>query len=143
MLNAEIALAYEEEGLRYLGGSTNHWGGWCRPLAPIDFEARDWIPHSGWPITRADLDPWYKKAQPIIETGPFKYESADFWGAQFGETMPDVGESEQPGTTQQQQDDRHDVGGHQPEQQHRAADGREQQAIEVPALDVGHQRTGT
>ena len=25
--------------LRYLGGSTNHWGGWCRPLDPMDFEA--------------------------------------------------------------------------------------------------------
>ena len=25
--------------LRYLGGSTNHWGGWCRPLDAIDFES--------------------------------------------------------------------------------------------------------
>ena len=38
--------------LRFLGGSTNHWGGWCRPLDAIDFEARDWVPHSGWPIAR-------------------------------------------------------------------------------------------
>jgi len=75
--------------LRYFGGSTNHWGGWCRPLAPIDFEARDWVPHSGWPIVRADLDPWYERAQPVIEAGPFKYESAEFWGGQFGETIPD------------------------------------------------------
>ena len=52
----------ETARLRYLGGSTNHWGGVCRPLEPIDFEARDWIPGSGWPITRADLDPYYPKA---------------------------------------------------------------------------------
>ena len=26
--------------LRYLGGSTNAWGGWCRPLDSIDFESR-------------------------------------------------------------------------------------------------------
>ena len=38
--------------MRYLGGSTNHWGGWCRPLDEIDFEARDWLPHSGWPFGR-------------------------------------------------------------------------------------------
>ena len=42
--------------LRFLGGSTNHWGGWCRPMDEIDFEARDWMPHSGWPITREALE---------------------------------------------------------------------------------------
>ena len=51
--------------LRYFGGSTNHWGGVCRPLEPIDFEARDWIPGSGWPITRADLDAYYPRAATI------------------------------------------------------------------------------
>src|SRR6266700_1820957 len=24
--------------LRYFGGTTNHWGGWCLLLDPIDFE---------------------------------------------------------------------------------------------------------
>src|SRR5690348_7544540 len=24
--------------LRYLGGCTNHWGGWSRPLEAVDFE---------------------------------------------------------------------------------------------------------
>lgn len=51
--------------LRYFGGSTGHWGGLCRPLEPIDFETRDWIPGSGWPITRADLDPYYPRAATI------------------------------------------------------------------------------
>ena len=51
--------------LRYFGGSTNHWGGVCRPMEPIDFEARDWIPGSGWPITRADLDPYYPRAATV------------------------------------------------------------------------------
>lgn len=44
--------------LRYFGGTTNHWGGWTRPFEPIDFEKRDWVPYSGWPMTRADLDPF-------------------------------------------------------------------------------------
>ena len=30
----------EQGRLRFLGGSTNHWGGWCRPLDVIDFEKR-------------------------------------------------------------------------------------------------------
>src|SRR5450755_1050699 len=31
--------------LRYFGGTTNHWGGWCQPREPIDFEAREGVPH--------------------------------------------------------------------------------------------------
>ena len=52
--------------MRFFGGSTNHWGGVCRPEEPIDFEARDWIPHSGWPISRADLDPYYARAAETV-----------------------------------------------------------------------------
>jgi choline dehydrogenase-like flavoprotein len=48
--------------LRFLGGSTNHWGGRCAPLDEIDFRRRDWIAHSGWPISRADLEPYYARA---------------------------------------------------------------------------------
>lgn len=48
--------------LRFLGGTSNHWGGWCRPLDPIDFEARPWIPHSGWPLAHGDLAPFYRRA---------------------------------------------------------------------------------
>lgn len=60
--------------LRYLGGGTNHWGGWCRPLDQQDFEARDWVPHSGWPFTRKALEPYYPKAQQLVEAGPWLYD---------------------------------------------------------------------
>ena len=33
--------------IRRLGGTTQHWVGWCRPLAPDVFEPRDFIPHTG------------------------------------------------------------------------------------------------
>jgi choline dehydrogenase-like flavoprotein len=55
--------------LRFFGGSTNHWGGFCRPLAEIDFEKRDWVPHSGWPLTRRELDPYYTRAQQVAQLG--------------------------------------------------------------------------
>ena len=35
--------------IRALGGTTGHWNGWCRPLMPQDFEARNYIPGSGGP----------------------------------------------------------------------------------------------
>lgn len=49
-----IGLPYfslDQARLRFFGGSTNHWNGMCAPLDPIDFEKRDWIPYSGWPIS--------------------------------------------------------------------------------------------
>lgn len=60
--------------LRYFGGSTNHWEGWCRPLDESDFERRDWVPHSGWPFPRSHLQPYYERAHPVCELGPFSYD---------------------------------------------------------------------
>lgn len=60
--------------LRQFGGTSGHWTGLCAPLDPIDFEAREGVPHSGWPITRADLDPHYEVAQAYLQLGPFNYD---------------------------------------------------------------------
>lgn len=47
---------------RGLGGTLNLWGGKCGELDPIDFEQRDWIRDSGWPLSKADLQPYYDRA---------------------------------------------------------------------------------
>ncbi len=69
--------ALEAGRLRFLGGGTNHWGGWSRPLDAIDFEKRDWVPHSGWPFARTALEPYYPRAQALIEAGPWIYDKGD------------------------------------------------------------------
>ena len=51
---------------RRFGGTTAVWGGWCRPLDDIDFEARDWVPHSGWPFGRETLAPYYDRAATVL-----------------------------------------------------------------------------
>ena len=56
--------------LRYFGGSTNHWGGWCMPLDPIDFRVRSYVPLSGWPFERSELQPYYIRAARICEIDP-------------------------------------------------------------------------
>jgi choline dehydrogenase-like flavoprotein len=61
--------------MRVFGGSTEHWGGWCRPLRPEDFEQRAWMDQSGWPISFADLEPYYERAQAVLELGPFQYDA--------------------------------------------------------------------
>lgn len=57
----------------YLGGNTNHWAANCRPLDDADFEPRDWIPHSGWPIHRQQLLPYYERAQTICGLSDFHW----------------------------------------------------------------------
>lgn len=74
--------------LRQFGGTTGHWTGLCAPLDPIDFEKRAAVPHSGWPITRADLDPFYVRAQPYLDLGPFAYKTAEWAGKREGKPMP-------------------------------------------------------
>jgi choline dehydrogenase-like flavoprotein len=64
--------------LRYFGGTTNHWMGWCATLDPSDFETRSWVPHSGWPISKRDLDPYYEAALKIVELEEYRYEMGQF-----------------------------------------------------------------
>ncbi len=59
--------------VRALGGTTHVWGGWARPLEACDFEARDWVPHSGWPFPRAHLDPFYARAHAVWRLGAYDY----------------------------------------------------------------------
>lgn len=63
--------------IRALGGTTGHWNGWCRPLMAQDFERRDYIPDSGWPVTYADMVPWFRKACQTVEIGEFEWDAAE------------------------------------------------------------------
>jgi len=60
---------------RQLGGTTAIWGGRSIPFESIDFETRAYVPYSGWPITRRDLDPYYQNAHDYCECGQFVYDS--------------------------------------------------------------------
>ena len=66
--------------LRYFGGTTNHWGGvWCDMPNSLDFEMREGVPYSGWPFSLSYLEPWYRRAQPVLKLGPYGYALSD-WG---------------------------------------------------------------
>lgn len=58
--------------IRLLGGCSNHWAGWCRLLDAHDFQPRDWIPHSGWPISHADLEPFLGAVRDELDLVPFE-----------------------------------------------------------------------
>jgi choline dehydrogenase-like flavoprotein len=47
---------------RAFGGTTTVWAGRWRRFDPIDLEARDWVPSSGWPVNYDQLVPFYERA---------------------------------------------------------------------------------
>lgn len=47
---------------RQVGGATNIWGGRVVPFDPIDFEGRDYVPESEWPIQYADIANYHARA---------------------------------------------------------------------------------
>lgn len=60
--------------LRYFGGTSGHWGGWCRTLDAEDFDARPALDMPGWPITKADLDPYLPEASRILEIPEIQHD---------------------------------------------------------------------
>jgi choline dehydrogenase-like flavoprotein len=52
--------------LRFFGGTTAIWGGRCAELDPFDFQAKPWVPHSGWPFPNETLRPYYDEAWPLF-----------------------------------------------------------------------------
>jgi choline dehydrogenase-like flavoprotein len=63
---------------RFLGGSSNCWGGWCRPLDAWDFEKKDWVPHSGWPFGLDELLSYYQRTHELLQLGPVNFDP-DYW----------------------------------------------------------------
>lgn len=60
---------------RMLGGASVIWGGRCVPYDPIDYEARDWVPHSGWPFGHDTLAPYIDRATRLADAGSPDYDA--------------------------------------------------------------------
>lgn len=73
--------------LHYFGGTTGHWAGMCAPFDPIDFKEREWVPHSGWPIDKSTLDPYYAKAAKPLQMEALPYDF-DFWQTELPNARP-------------------------------------------------------
>jgi choline dehydrogenase-like flavoprotein len=82
--------------LRQFGGTSHTWEGQngyreygfrCLPLDEIDFEARDWLPYSGWPFSKAHLEPFYERAQQVCQIGPYAY-NVEAWEDQRAVQLP-------------------------------------------------------
>src|SRR5262245_6200228 len=59
--------------VRRYGGSSNHWGGWCRPLDRSVFFLRPWVESSGWPLGFDEVYAYLDDAQAFLELGESFY----------------------------------------------------------------------
>lgn len=60
---------------RMLGGASAIWGGRCVPYDPIDFEVRDYVPNSGWPIPFSELSNYYAPANTLADAGDPEFDA--------------------------------------------------------------------
>jgi len=58
-VNGNLNYDIKHSRLRYFGGSTNHWGGMCRPLSESEL--------AEFPLDKKDLDPFLSEACRILE----------------------------------------------------------------------------
>ena len=63
---------------RAIGGTTLAWGGQSLPFSKIDFEKREWMENSGWPLNYEDLEPYYKEANVFMKIDQLNYRGDIF-----------------------------------------------------------------
>jgi choline dehydrogenase-like flavoprotein len=66
---------------RGLGGTSRWWGGRCVEFDDIDFEPRDFVPDSGWPLGHDEIKPFYAAAHSFL--------MSDFAGERPAEILDD------------------------------------------------------
>ena len=77
----------EQGRARIFGGTTTLWGGQALRFDELDFQKRDWIPLSGWPVSRGELEPYYQRAERVLQIGtPIAYRDLC---ASFGVEPPE------------------------------------------------------
>jgi choline dehydrogenase-like flavoprotein len=64
--DATVYLPLDGGRVRALGGTSNTWGADCVDLEAFDFEKRDYMPQSGWPIDAAALSKYHSDALAVL-----------------------------------------------------------------------------
>ncbi len=65
---------------RQWGGTTAVWYGRCTKLKPIDYEKRDWVANSGWPIGPAEIDKYHGRALSTLKVSHPQAINPCYWG---------------------------------------------------------------
>jgi choline dehydrogenase-like flavoprotein len=76
---------------RILGGTTTRWGGQIVEMQEQDFAVRSAVPGSGWPISKATMQPYYQRALQAEGLLPVLQTDEEVW-QQIGATTPNFGD---------------------------------------------------
>ena len=99
-LNACVYTGQPHQGahvgrFRALGGTTTMWGGQVLELNEEDFAARSWVPGSGWPFPKDELQPYYERALKAELLEKVTRSDREVWH-EMKMTTPDFGHALEP-----------------------------------------------
>lgn len=78
LINGHVFTGHQD-GRRFgLGGTSLSWGGQALPLHDFDFDQKEWVKYSGWPISPADITPFIPAAEAIMQVDPVPYDTDVF-----------------------------------------------------------------
>jgi choline dehydrogenase-like flavoprotein len=75
---------------RAVGGATNAWGGWCRPLDPYEMEQHPWVGGLPWPMSHRELTSYAKTAATMLGLGPWNWNAARIAASQGRASLEDL-----------------------------------------------------
>jgi choline dehydrogenase-like flavoprotein len=83
---------YDLVGSRYraLGGATNLWAGFCRPLDTYEMQRHPWVGGLPWPLSHAELTRYSRQAARLLDLGPWEWNAARIARAQGKSALADV-----------------------------------------------------
>lgn len=89
------SVGFKTDGLklgrsRSLGGTTNLWGGQLVEFQPIDFDGREWLPNSKWPVGYSQIAPYYAPTYSNLDI-PAETHSDDAVWASVSSKRPNMG----------------------------------------------------
>jgi choline dehydrogenase-like flavoprotein len=84
-VNTALSYNVKHSRMRYFGGTTNHWTGYCSLFDASDF-SKSWYAHSGWPIAETELSKYYEKASDVMQLQDSNF-SPGYWDEKHQKLM--------------------------------------------------------
>lgn len=83
---------YDLVGTRYrgLGGATNRWVGWCRPLDVYEMQRHPWVGGLPWPMSPAELTRYSRQAAQLVNLGPWEWNARQIARRQGKSALADL-----------------------------------------------------
>ena len=73
------AFTGHQDGRRFgLGGTSLSWGGQALPFHDFDFDQKEWVKFSGWPLSSKEITPFIPAAEAIMQVDPVPYDTDVF-----------------------------------------------------------------